>query len=114
MGEDTRDRAATLFDALREADKRGELLRDRPESMWCQQYEETFEQWESMGGVPADLSTVECLAQMALTLWRQYKALGKTVDDLLVSDPTPREATASPAVGRCWRPPRPEPGRNHE
>lgn len=72
-----------LFDTLREVYEAGELLRDRPESTWCRQYEETFDIWEDMGGVPADLSTVEALAQMALTLWREHKALKASIEEVL-------------------------------
>jgi hypothetical protein len=76
----------TLFDALKELDQAGDLLKDRPESMWCRQYEEMLDQWEAMGGVPADLGTVEALAQMALTLWRQHKALVACLDEVLGSE----------------------------
>ena len=73
----------SLFDALREVDGAGEMLRDRPESQWCRQYEETFDIWEELGGVPADLSTVEALVQMALTLWREHKALKASLEEVL-------------------------------
>lgn len=72
----------SLFDVLRELDQRGDLLRDRPESMWCRQYEEILDEWERMGGVPADLSTVEALAQIALTLWRRHKSLLAVLDEI--------------------------------
>lgn len=75
--------SSSLFDSLREIDETGEILHDRPESMWCRQYEEIFDIWEEMGGVPADLSTVEALVQMALTLWRRHKALQATLDEVL-------------------------------
>lgn len=74
---------ASLFDALRDMD----LLADRPESGWCPMYAECFDTWEQMGGVPADLSTVEALAAMALNLWREHKALLALLDDLMADSP---------------------------
>lgn len=71
-----------LFDTLREIDQAGDLLRAHPETTWCTVYAESFDQWEEMGGVPADLGTVECLADMALALWRKHKALLDTLEEL--------------------------------
>ena len=75
--------APTLFDELRAIDRAGRLLADHPDSQWCRMYEETFDGWVELGGVPADLSTVEALAHMSLTLWRKYKALRATLEDVL-------------------------------
>lgn len=71
---------ASLFEQLRTYPEG--LLTDRPESQWCPMDAEMFETWEQMGGVPADLSTVEALVRMSMALWRKHKALTATLEDL--------------------------------
>lgn len=73
----------SLFDVLNE---HGGLLLDRPQGSWCPMDAEMFDQWEQMGGVPADLSTVEALVRASLRLWREHKSLRAAVDDLIGAD----------------------------
>lgn len=69
----------TLFDALAARD---DLIGTRS-ATWCPRYAEQMAGWERLGGVPADLSTVEAFVTVGLALWRKHEALLATVEDLL-------------------------------
>ena len=74
--------APTLFDGLRETMHRGDLIGTDP-AEWCPMYAEQMDQWSEMGGVPADLSTVDAAVRIGLALWRKHKALLAEIEDLL-------------------------------
>lgn len=71
----------TLFDGLH--DHEGLSLIGTGPAEWCPMYAEQMDQWSEMGGVPADLSTVDAAVRVGLALWRKHKALLAEIEDLL-------------------------------
>lgn len=71
--------APSLFDELRQHD---DLIGTGPAS-WCPAYAAQLDQWSEMGGVPADLSTVDAFVRVGLALWRKHRALLAEIEDLL-------------------------------
>lgn len=53
------------------------------DSVWCAQDDQTIEAWAEMGGVPADLSTVECAVRMLFALHRRHIELAAVLDEVL-------------------------------